>query len=162
MAETESDAGLSDAISEACSAVVSCCFTVAEKLHLGGLIVSSMMTTSEVQRDYVIAKRTILKYAQSVREGKVLYPSGGRPPLIDAEGMNNVREFVHRHTDIDDLTIKEILLVEYENTYKRRHLMNVDEEVTLPRPRRSTLHRYVCLARQMLADAKCEEEDGLN
>ena len=150
MGDSDSQRSLSDAVSEACSALAVYFLSVAEKVNIGELIVHGMMTAREAVEVYDLTPRTAQRYAKGVREGRALYSVAGRPRSIDEEGMDSIRHRVLRDPDIDESDIPPIIQTEYENTYKRRHRLAMDAIVDIPPIGKTTMYEYRCRVRDMI------------
>mgnify|MGYP005990211493 CR=1 FL=1 len=129
-----------------------------DKVALGCKINRGALTTSAVELRYNVARRTAQKYATVIKKGGCLYDKSGRPPAIDALGIQEVAEFIGRNPDTSKATIRTQLRNAHVNTLKRRRPATFDSPDEFESISRASVWRYERKAHDMALRTLCFDD----
>ena len=121
-----------------------------QKRTFGRDVASGRVSSFELHYRTSLKRRTIQKYAHVVRIGGILYARGGRPCILDTEGLEAIAKYWCQQQELTRDAIKELIDMERENTVRRRLGKESDFDVTLGPLHRSTYHKYISILRLMM------------
>jgi transposase-like protein len=121
--------------------------SIEQKTWFAQQVIEKKSTITLLAREFGLSIQTVSWWCHMVRKGKKMRGNVGRPRVIDEKSINEVSEFCHGHGFANAAALKEVILEQCVETYKRRRVIvsndsSDDDEPTKLISRRS-MKRYV-------------------
>ena len=99
------------------------------------------MSVDEIAPRLHISRSTLYSYAEKFKKHERIEDGNGRPRCLDEVGVDAIINAVENNPGMSDLHLKRLISEEYVSSYRRRQLIDNEDEDVVQISRRS-LKRY--------------------
>lgn len=112
--------------------------TTDQKLRIAEDIIAQRSTAQEMSKRFGLKRKYLNKLVWKVKHNKVVSSFKGRPTMLDAESVGNLKTISISSDTIDNTTLLQEIVKESENTWSRRH---PEQDIPIKISKRS-IYRY--------------------
>ena len=113
----------------------------ADKILIAKEIIAKRVSVDEIAPRLHISRSTLYSYAEKFKKHERIEDGNGRPRCLDEVGVDAIINAVENNPGMSDLHLKRLISEEYVSSYRRRQLIDNEDEDVVQISRRS-LKRY--------------------